>query len=131
MEQPRILVVEENEQVRFSLDKVLEVNQLQITTAGNVSDALHLIDTEFFDVLLSDLRMTDTGDGLAMVSAMHNTNEDALTLVYTGYPELEDALDTVLLQANESFLKPMAIATFVTACAEKLEGRGMREGREL
>ena len=126
-EQPRILIVEENEQVRISLDKVLEVNQLHITTAGNVSDALHLIDTESFDVLLSDLRMTETGDGLAMVSAMHNTNEDALTLVYTGYPELENALDTVLLQADESLLKPMAISTFITACAEKLEDRGMRK----
>lgn len=125
-EQPRILVVEENEQVRISLDKVLEVNRLQVTTAGNVSDALHLIDTESFDVLLSDLHMTATGDGLAMISAMHNTNQNALTLVYTGYAELENALDTVLLQVDETLLKPVDIPTFITVCEEELQERAMR-----
>jgi ActR/RegA family two-component response regulator len=126
-EQPKILVVDENEHVRASLDNMLEFNQLQITTARNVSDALHLIDADSFDVLLSDWRMTEAGDGLAMVSAMHNTNRDALTLVYTGYPELENALDVVLSQANETMVKPMAIPALITTITEKLQERGTRK----
>jgi DNA-binding NtrC family response regulator len=83
-EQPKILVVDQDEQVRTSVEKMLEVKQVQITTTARVGEALHLIDTEHFDVLLSDLHMTETGDGLAAVSAMHNKNPNALTLVYTG-----------------------------------------------
>ena len=130
-EQPKILVVDENENVRLALDNMLEVNQLQVTTAGDVSEALRLIGTEPFDVLLSDLRMTEAGDGLSMVSAMHDTNHDALTLVYTGYPELENALDAVLLQADETLLKPLAIPTFVLSITEKMQERGVRKSSNV
>jgi ActR/RegA family two-component response regulator len=107
--QPKILVVDEDEQVRTSVEKVLEVNQVQITTTATVDEALYLIDTEPFDVLLSDLHMTETGDGLAAVSAMHNKNPDALTLVYTGYPELRQALDAILLRSYEASANPRGI----------------------
>jgi ActR/RegA family two-component response regulator len=128
---PRILVVEENENVRMALNHVLEVNQLQVTTAGNVSDALRLIDAQSFDVLLSDLRMTEEHEGLGMVSAMHETNQDALTLVYTGYPELENALDAVLLQADESLHKPVVIPTFVATITEQMEEREARKSASI
>jgi PleD family two-component response regulator len=74
---PKILVVDDSEQVRTSLEKVLEV--VQITTAADAGEVLHLIDTKPFDVLLSDLHMTEAGDGSSMVSAMH-PNSDAVTL---------------------------------------------------
>jgi DNA-binding NtrC family response regulator len=44
--QPKILVVDEDEQVRTSVEKVLEVKQVQVTTTARVDQALHLIDTE-------------------------------------------------------------------------------------
>jgi CheY-like chemotaxis protein len=68
--QPKILVVDDNEAVRTSLKAVLEASQFRVTTATNVSDALHLIAHDFFDVLLSDLHMPGPGDGLTVVSAM-------------------------------------------------------------
>jgi DNA-binding NtrC family response regulator len=109
VEQPKILVVDEDEQVRTSVEKVLEAKQVQITTTARVDEALYLIDTEPFDVLLSDLHMTEAGDGLAAVSAMHNKNPDALTLVYTGYPELRQALDAILLRSDEASANPNGI----------------------
>lgn len=118
-EHPKILVVDDNEQVRASLEEVSGVTQ--ISAAGNVSEALHLIETKPFDVLLSDLHMTEAGDGLSMISAMHKTNPDAVTLVYTGCPELEQALDAILLQADEVLVKPMAIPALVSLIHQKLE----------
>jgi ActR/RegA family two-component response regulator len=125
-EQPKILVVDEDEQVRTSVEKVLEVKQVQITTTARVDEALHLIDTEPFDVLLSDLHMTETGDGLAVVSAMHHKNPDALTLVYTGYPELRQALDAILLRSDEASASLSGIPWLPEPIHEKLVGREAR-----
>jgi ActR/RegA family two-component response regulator len=125
-EQPKILVVDEDEQVRTSIEKVLEVKQVQVTTTATVDQALHLIDTEPFDVLLSDLHMTETGDGLAAVSAMHNKNPSALTLVYTGYPELRQALDVLLMQSDEVLVRPSGIPWLLEPIHEKLESRESR-----
>jgi CheY-like chemotaxis protein len=125
-EQPRILVVDDNEMVRTSLAAVLEVNQFQVTAAANVGEALHLIDVKPFDVLLCDLHMPGAGDGFTVVSAMRHVNPRAITLVFTGYPALKQAMDAILLQADEILVKPMAIDALVTLIHERLEKRGTR-----
>ena len=124
-EQPKILLVDDNEQVRTSLCAVLEVSQFRVTAATNVGEALHLIDTEPFDVLLCDLHMPGAGDGFTVVSAMRHTNPDAVTLVFTGYPALEQAMDAILLQADEILVKPLAIPTLLALIREKLQKRGV------
>ena len=126
-EQPKILVVDDNEQVRTSLKAVLEASQFRVTTATNVSDALHLIAHESFDVLLSDLHMPGPGDGLTVVSAMRHKNPDAVTLVFTGYPAMHEALDAILLQADEILVKPMEPPALVGLIREKLQKRGKRK----
>jgi DNA-binding response OmpR family regulator len=125
--QPRVLVVDDNEQVRTSLGAVLELNQFQATTAASVSEALHLIDAEPFDVLLCDLHMPGAGDGFTVVSAMRHTNPEAITLVFTGYPALQEAMNAILLQADEILVKPMAIPALVALIREKLQKRGKRK----
>ena len=63
---PRILVVDDEDGVRESLRAVLEFSEFDVKTAANVSDAIHLIDTEAFDVLLSDLHLPGAGDGFTI-----------------------------------------------------------------
>ena len=125
-EQPKILVVDEDEHVRTSVENVSEAKQVQITTTARVDEALYLIDTEHFDVLLSDLHMTETGDGLAAVSAMYNKNPDTLTLVYTGYPELRRSLDAILLRSDEASGSTNGIPWLCEPTHEKLAGRQAR-----
>jgi CheY-like chemotaxis protein len=128
---PKILVVDDNEAVRTSLRAVLEVNQFPVTTAANVGEALHLIDTESFDVLLCDLHMPGAGDGFTVVSAMRHTNPEAVTLVFTAYPALEQAMDAILLQADEILVKPLEIPTLVELIREKLSKRGVRKAANI
>jgi DNA-binding response OmpR family regulator len=126
-EQPKVLVVDDDENIRSTLTGVLTFNQFSVTTATNVGEALHLIDTEPFDVLLSDLHMPGAADGFTVVSAMRHTNPEAVTLMYTGYPALKEAMSAILLQADEILLKPLAPPTLVAQIREKLKNRGTRK----
>jgi YesN/AraC family two-component response regulator len=96
-------------------------NKFLVTTAANVVDALHLIDTERFDVLLCDLHMPGAGDGYTVVSAMRHSNPKAVTLVFTGYPALKQAMNAILLQADEVLVKPMDPPALVALIREKLQ----------
>jgi CheY-like chemotaxis protein len=125
-EQPSVLLVDDNEQVRTTLGAVLEANQFRVTSAANVSEALQLIGKHTFDVLLCDLHMPGAGDGFTVVSAMRHTNENAITLVFTGYPALKEAMQAILLQADEILVKPMDVAELVELIREKLAKRGKR-----
>jgi DNA-binding response OmpR family regulator len=125
-EQPRILLADDDERVRTTLCAVLRACHFSVTPATNVAEALHLITTEKFDVLLCDLHMPGAGDGFTVVSAMRHTNPQAITLVLTGYPALKEAMNAILLQADEILLKPMDVEAMVTLIRTKLRQRGPR-----
>jgi ActR/RegA family two-component response regulator len=125
-ENPTILLVDDNDAVRESLKAVLELSQFRVMTASNVPEAIHLIDTETFDVLLSDLHLPGAGDGFTIVSAMRHKHPDAITLLFSGYPALKEAMDAILLQADEIMVKPMPIPELLALIREKLKTRGKR-----
>src|SRR5947209_1647529 len=108
---------------------VLGASGFHVTAAAGVGEALRLINEEIFDVLLCDLHMPGAGDGFTVVSAMRHTNPEAVTLVFTGYPALKEAMDAILLQADEILVKPLAPATLVDLIREKLCRRGERSVR--
>jgi DNA-binding response OmpR family regulator len=125
-DRPQILLADDNDAVRASLSDVLKVNGFHVTTAASVGQALHLIDTEHFDVLLSDLHMPGAGDGFTVVSAMRHTNPSAVTLMFTGYPALTEAMDAILSQADQILVKPMAIPLLIDTIRESLMKAGRR-----
>ena len=106
---PRVLVVEDDDSVRMMLQEGLHRDGFEVVVASNVRDALGLIATETFDVLLSDLHMPLAGDGFTLVSAMRHTHPAALTVVVSGYPALDEAMSAILSQADEIFTKPIRI----------------------
>jgi DNA-binding NtrC family response regulator len=63
----KVLLVDDDNAIRFSLGKILEHHGFNVSSASNVSDALRLISSDSFDVLLSDLHMPGPGDGLTVV----------------------------------------------------------------
>jgi ActR/RegA family two-component response regulator len=91
-----------------------------------VTEALHLIDTEPFDALISDLHMPGAGDGFTVISAMRHKHPTAVTLLFTGYPALKEAMDAILLQADEILVKPMLPDDLVEVVRERLAKRGTR-----
>jgi len=124
--QLKILLVDDNESVRSMMKSAFEQNDFRVTTAANVPEALQFIGNERFDVLLCDLHMPGAGDGFTVVSAMRHTNPDAVTLVFTGYPALGEAMKAILLQADEILVKPMDVSKIIALIREKFEKRGTR-----
>ncbi len=108
---PRILLAEDDDAVRDMLQAVLERDGFEVVAVANVREALSRIAAESFDVLLSDLHMPHAGDGFTVVSAMRHTHPKAVTLVLSGYPELDEALSAIRLQADEVLVKPIEIAS--------------------
>ena len=107
MTAPRALVVEDHEAVSLMLKEGLQRDGFEVVTASNVRDALRHIAAQPFDVLLSDLHLPLAGDGFTVVSAMRHTHPDALTVILSGYPAVEEALSAILAQADEIFSKPV------------------------
>ena len=102
----RILLVDDDAAIRDMMSATLEHKGFEVTAAANVPEALKLIVTETFDVLITDLHMPNPSDGFAVITAMRHTQPDTLTLLVSGYPDVKSALDTILLQADDIVVKP-------------------------
>ncbi len=116
----RILIVDDDDLIRLSLNDVLLREGFDVTSAANVPEALKLISSNVYDVLLSDLHMPGAGDGLTVVSAMRHANPKAVTMVLSAFPEMDAASHAIMLQADQILVKPMNIVALVAAIKERL-----------
>lgn len=117
----QILLVDDDDLVRKTLTLILEHAGFQVFAAASVNDALRIIGAQTFDVLLSDLHMPGAGDGLTVVSAMRHSNPKAITIIFSGYPQMKEAAAAILLQADEILVKPMAPAALIETILERLK----------
>ena len=117
---PRILIVDDDEVLGFTLAKVLEHEGFHATRASGVPEALKLISSEIFDVLLSDLHMPGAGDGLTVVSAMRHANPKSVNILLSAFPEMNAAAHAILMQADEILVKPMDVPALLAVIKQRL-----------
>jgi DNA-binding response OmpR family regulator len=119
----RVLLVDDDAAVRDMMNQGLERKGFEVVTAASVTEALRRIATESFDVLITDLHMPDPGDGFTVISAMRHSQPDALTMLVSGYPDVQGAMAAILLEADEIVVKPFEIAQLTQLVRERVVNR--------
>ena len=119
----RILLVDDDDDVRSVMEATLQSRGFEVSTAEGVVEALKLITTESFDVLITDLHMPHAGDGFTLVTAMRHSQPDALTLVVSGFPDVQSAMAAILLEADEIMVKPFEFDRLAELVREKMQLR--------
>src|ERR1700687_4617207 len=116
----RVLLVDDDEAVRSMMSMTLEGKGFDVVPAASVTEALKLITTESFDVLITDLHMPNPSDGFAVITAMRHIQPNAITLLLSGYPDVKSAMDAILLEADEIIVKPFEIRKLADLIRDKL-----------
>ncbi len=119
----KILFVDDEPAIRSSLPAILRLHGFHVIAAGSVSEALQEISSQTFDVLISDLNIGSPGDGFTVVSAMRRTQPNCATLILTGYPAFETALQAIRSQVDDYLIKPAGVEKLVAAIEERLRER--------
>ena len=119
----RVLLVDDDGAVRAMMNEGLQRKGFEVATAATVTEALRRIATESFDVLITDLHMPDPGDGFTVVSAMRHSQPNALTMLVSGYPDVQSAMAAILLEADEIVVKPFEIGRLTELVREKVLNR--------
>jgi len=120
---PRVLFVDDEENIRIMLGMVLERNGFSVTSVGTVPEALKLIAQQEFEVLIADLNVGFAGDGFTVVSAMRRTRPGTVTFILTGYPAFDTALEAIRLQVDDYVTKPTDIEVLIGKIRSKLSGQ--------
>jgi DNA-binding response OmpR family regulator len=118
------LLVDDDHAVRAMMSATLERKGFDVVAVSSVTDALRRISSESFDVLITDLHMPNPGDGLTVVTAMRHSQPNALTLLVSGYPDVQSAMSAILLEADQIIVKPFDVGRLAELVREKMLARG-------
>lgn len=121
MRKPKLLLVDDEASIRVTLTAILQMHDFEVRACENVREALAAIHAEEFDVLLSDLNIGEPGDGFTVVSAMRRTQPNAVTIIITGYPAFETALQAIRNQVDDYVVKPTRTDDLVRMIQQRLE----------
>lgn len=121
----RILVVDDEEDVRHVIRDLLAAEGHEVTTAATGGEAVRLARTRRFDVVTMDLRMPGMS-GRDALAELHRTDPELVSVVVSGYATPLDSAAVRQLGAYEIVAKPFDIDHLIRVVDSALAERGRR-----
>ncbi|MBV9120313.1 MAG: GAF domain-containing protein, partial [Chloroflexi bacterium] len=122
----RVLLVDDEPDVLFTLSKVLEIEGFDVTAVSGAAEAMSLIDRHSFDAVVSDMRLSEGDDGLAVCRHARQRDSEAVTIVLTAYASLESAVEALREHVSNYLAKPTDIRELKLAITSAIERRELR-----
>ena len=101
----RILLVEDDVSFCTMLSTFLQKKQYEVETAFTAGDAYALLESQQFDLVISDVRLPD-GEGLEILQEVKKKNPSRQVIMMTGYAEIEMAVRAMKEGAFDYIEKP-------------------------
>lgn len=102
---PKILIVEDDTTFNNMLLQFLKRNHYDAIPTFSVKEALEKLDSNAFDIILSDLRLPDQ-DGLALLSILKEQNKQIPFVLMTAYADVKTAVKAIKIGAADYISKP-------------------------
>ncbi len=129
--QPKILVVDDEEVTRLSLAEILSLEGYQVASARSGEEALQKLEKETFDLVLADLVMKEV-DGLQVMEAAKKLSPETVVIMLTAYGTLESAIQAMRQGAYDYLIKPCGAQEIVASVESGLaRQRQQRHRQEL
>jgi DNA-binding response OmpR family regulator len=121
----RILLVDDDPHFLRVLTRILAAENFLVTPAGGACDALQLVKSAQFDLIISDLRMPDC-DGLSFIETLRQSGNNVPVIILTAYGEVDTYLAAMNAGASEYLTKPMGSDELLRIVRSYLSSRANR-----
>lgn len=122
----RILVIDDEENIRATLEEFLTLTGYQVATAADGNEGLDRLGAGSFDLVLSDLKMPGV-DGIAVIEWVKETQPELPVIVMTGFATVDTTIRALRLGADDYLLKPFSLDEIERTVESSLEKRRLRE----
>jgi DNA-binding NtrC family response regulator len=127
-----ILVVDDDEDTRELLREVLSDEGYRVNTSGSGEEAMEIGQREFFDVIISDMRLGTRLNGLDVLRAYKAVQPESEVILITAFGSMETAIEAVKAGAFDYISKPFKIDEVLLQVQRALGNRKLlRENRSL
>jgi len=101
----RILVIDDEPDIRDSLEALLSSENYRVELAANATEGLKRLENSAYDLVLLDLMMPDKS-GMQVLEEVRTRDRETPIFMITAYGSVEVAVDALKRGANDYFPKP-------------------------
>lgn len=103
---PRILVIDDDENVRETMSCILKEKGYLVDTAETGKQAIEKSESTYYNAALIDIRLPDM-EGTKLLNLLKKSTPKLIMIIITGYPSLENAVKAVNDGADGYVIKPI------------------------
>ena len=131
MPKARVLAVDDQLYFRTFLEGLLAEEGYEVETAANGVEALHAMERDRFDLVITDLVMPEM-DGGELIKRIKERWPDQAVVIVSGVGDVQTAVDAMKYGATEYLLKPIERSTLARTLEQILNARRLhRESEKL
>jgi len=126
----RILIVDDDENIRNTLKAILEDEGFVVDTAVTGSEAIQKTQKTAYNIALLDIRLPDM-EGVELLKLIKDSVPRTRKIMLTGYPSMQNAISALNKNADAYLIKPIEIETLLATVKNQLKlQEGEREFSE-
>ncbi len=118
-----LLLVEDQPILRTTIAMILGATGFAVTSAASASEATQLIRGKRFDLLVSDLNLETTHDGLQVIQEMQRAQPGVITCIWTATPDAKSLLWSMRNHVDGYFEKTVDMPRLAGLLMEYAQGR--------
>lgn len=124
----KLLLVDDEEEIRYSFERIFAAPDVELASASNGEEALKLLPRLKPDLVIMDIRMGGGIDGLETLRRIRQFDPRQLVILMTAYGTSQKAIEAMKLGAFDYLLKPFDIPKLKEVVASALKAaRDMRQ----
>jgi two-component system response regulator PilR (NtrC family) len=128
---PRILLIDDEPRMLSLLNTILKGEGYTLTPVQDSSKVPELLNTEIFDLMITDIRMTPI-DGLELLKKARQVRPSMPVIILTAYGSVETAIEAMKLGTFDYVTKPFKMDELLITIQRALEySRALSENIEL
>lgn len=126
-----VLIVDDEAEIRDSLESILREEEYLVTTAATAAEALELLRDAVYDVVLLDVWLPDRDglDTLTEIRQMERANVPEVIII-SGHGTIEAAVRATKLGAYDFLEKPLSLERTLIVLKNAMKARQMREDNQ-
>ncbi len=113
-EKSRVLVVDDEEALRYLLSTELAAEGYEVETAGDGDEAIEAIKQKDYDVVLLDIKMPRV-DGFEVLRFIKQNKPEIKVIMLTAYADVKNAIEALKLGASDFVSKPYDLEDILTS----------------
>ena len=125
----KILVIDDEESLRFTFGRFLESAVYEVETAKDYQEASAVLAEKDFDLVFADIILGGK-TGIDILREVKARNPVCTVVMITGYPELETASDALRLGAFDYIPKPVQKEMLLRVAAQALKHKQVVDEKE-